>query len=206
MPIRTAPKRRATEGGEIETHVGGHAASLDVHRGGCIARRQLPSGLCQAFVLWHIMRSATVRFLGHCDLSRRSPCRQPLALPPARRWPRNFKSRRCLHRRCPRDKLKPDTIAFSDHRNDPITDAKSGLIRFIEWAIRARDVTDERDAKRKYRCLRLRGRRGGCERSTCFIPRPLPSQAQGFPRRDFYPGATDQLGCSLTDFLLHSTR
>ena len=30
--------------------------------------------------------------------------------------------------------LKPDTIAFSDHRNDPITDAKSGLIRFVDWA------------------------------------------------------------------------
>ncbi len=34
----------------------------------------------------------------------------------------------------PPAKLKPDTIAFSDHRNDPITDAKSGLIRFVEWA------------------------------------------------------------------------
>lgn len=31
-------------------------------------------------------------------------------------------------------KLSPHTIAFSDHRNDPITDAKSGLIRFVEWA------------------------------------------------------------------------
>jgi hypothetical protein len=30
--------------------------------------------------------------------------------------------------------LKPDTIAFSDYRNDQITDAKSGLIRFVDWA------------------------------------------------------------------------
>jgi len=32
------------------------------------------------------------------------------------------------------DKLKPDTIYFSDYRNDQITDAKSGLIRFADWA------------------------------------------------------------------------
>jgi hypothetical protein len=34
----------------------------------------------------------------------------------------------------PPAKLKPNTIAFSDHRNHPIIDAKSGLIRFVEWA------------------------------------------------------------------------
>lgn len=33
----------------------------------------------------------------------------------------------------PPGKLRPDTIAFSDHRNDQITDAKSGLIRFADW-------------------------------------------------------------------------
>ena len=33
----------------------------------------------------------------------------------------------------PPGRLKPDTIAFSDHRNDQITDAKSGLIRFADW-------------------------------------------------------------------------
>lgn len=32
------------------------------------------------------------------------------------------------------DKLKPDTIYFSDYRNDQITDAKIGLIRFADWA------------------------------------------------------------------------
>jgi hypothetical protein len=30
--------------------------------------------------------------------------------------------------------LKPHTIAFSDHRNDHITDPKTGLIRFTDWA------------------------------------------------------------------------
>jgi len=34
----------------------------------------------------------------------------------------------------PLDKLKPDTIAFSDYRNDKITDPKNGLVRFIDWA------------------------------------------------------------------------
>ena len=33
----------------------------------------------------------------------------------------------------PPAKLRPDTIAFSDHRNDPITDARSGLISFVTW-------------------------------------------------------------------------
>ena len=32
------------------------------------------------------------------------------------------------------DKLKPKTIYFSDYRNDQLTDAKSGLIRFADWA------------------------------------------------------------------------
>lgn len=31
-------------------------------------------------------------------------------------------------------KLKPKTIYFSDYRNDQLTDAKSGLIRFADWA------------------------------------------------------------------------
>jgi hypothetical protein len=31
-------------------------------------------------------------------------------------------------------KLKPGTIAFTDHRNDELTDPKSGLIRFADWA------------------------------------------------------------------------
>lgn len=34
----------------------------------------------------------------------------------------------------PLDKLKPDTIFFSDYRNDKITDPKSGLARFLDWA------------------------------------------------------------------------
>ncbi|MGA8157118.1 MAG: hypothetical protein WB822_13115, partial [Rhodoplanes sp.] len=38
--------------------------------------------------------------------------------------------------------------------------------------------------------------------STCFIPRPSPSQAQGFQLPDFYSGATDQLGCFTEGFLL----
>jgi hypothetical protein len=32
------------------------------------------------------------------------------------------------------NKLKPGTIYFTDYRNDKITDAKSGLIRFADWA------------------------------------------------------------------------